>query len=97
VLAFFLPSLLFRYSDPLINRARRTLLAVLASLLCGTLFLGSNQLLLVAVVPTIILFAVAYLVVLFQQARLSRATAGLAVTLLALSVAYPLIIDLTPV
>lgn len=95
VLAFFLPSLLFRFSDPMTNRTRRTLLAFLGLLFCGTLLLGFSQPLLVAVVPAIMTFAVAYLVVLFQQARLPRATSAVAVTLLAISVLYPLAIDFT--
>jgi hypothetical protein len=91
VLAFFLPSLFFRFADTAANLVRSvTILFVLAIGILLLIF-GVDMPLLTCVVPVLLIFAVAYLIYLGQQARLSRRGATLAVSLFAFSVIYPLV------
>lgn len=94
LLAFFLPGLFFRFTDTAANRVRSVLLLSFGALLFGTLLFTINLPLFVAVVPGLLVFAVAYLLHLFQQAQLPRRSVALVTALLAVVLVYPLFADL---
>ena len=95
VLAFFLPSLLFHFTDGAANILRRVLMSCFGALLFGMLLFGIQMPLFVSLVPTMLVFSVAYLLHLIQQAQLSRAAMGWVTTLLAIAVVFPLGSDMT--
>jgi len=72
VLVFFLPSLFFRFSDPVANSLRRVVLWAFVSLIGGMVLFQVQMPLLVTLVPGMLVFAIAYLVFLVQQAHLNR-------------------------
>jgi hypothetical protein len=95
VLAFFLPCLLFRFTDAATNTLRRVMMYVLLALLAGSLVFGIQMPLFVAVIPAMLMFAVAYLLHLTQQARLRTGGTVLVTLLLTGAVVFPLVSDMT--
>src|SRR5205823_253318 len=91
LLAFFVPALFFRFVDPAANAIRRFAVAGLAALVFGGVLFRADMPLYMAMVPLMLVFAVACLLLLLQQAQASRSTAGMAATVLGLSVLTPLI------
>jgi hypothetical protein len=98
VLAFFLPSLLFDFTSPATNRVRRMLMFCFLAVFIGTLLFGLHMPLFTCTIPTMLVFSVAFLLHLIQQARLSRYSTVLTTLLLGGAVIYPLLSDvaLTP-
>ena len=94
ILLFVLPGLFFRYGDPGVNKVRAVVLACLLGVFVGsTVFMLDPTLLLVAF-PGLLLFALAYLTHIAQQAKLkgpflTLVTAGFAAVLL-----FPLLTSL---
>jgi 4-amino-4-deoxy-L-arabinose transferase-like glycosyltransferase len=95
VLAFFLPCLLFRFTDPATNILRRIMMWCFVGLLAGMLLFQVEMQVFVAIIPTMLVFAVAYLLHLIQQAALPRSGSAVVSSLLALAVLYPLASDMT--
>lgn len=95
VLAFLLPSLLFRFSNPAINSLRRVMMYSFLGILIGTLLFGVEMPLFVALIPTMLVFAAAYLVHLIGQAQLTRPAIVMLAGLLTLAMALPLLRDIT--
>lgn len=94
VLAFLLPSLLFRFADPAANSLRRIMMWCFLALFVGTLLFSIQMPLFVALIPTMLVFSVAYLLHLIEQASLGRgSTLGVA-ALLAVAVVFPLVSDM---
>jgi len=93
VLAFFLPSLLFRFTDVATNAVRRVMMYCFVALLAGTLVFQISMPMFVSVIPGMLMFAVAYLIYLVQQARLSRGSLVWLGMLMTGAVVYPLISD----
>lgn len=94
VLVFFLPSLFFRLSDPVCNLLRKVVLYSFLAVTLGMMLFHIEMPVLVTFMPTMLVFAVAYLTFLAQQAQLERAATirmGLALGTLLL---YPLIRNL---
>ena len=93
-LAFFLPSLLFQFKDKSAENVRRIALACFAALTLEMLFFSVQLPLFVGIINVFMMFALAYVQHLIQQARLYRIGAASFVGLLALTVIYPLINDM---
>ena len=95
ILAFFLPALLFRYSDAAANGTRRVLVWCFLGLVIAHVLFNASQTgtmaIFVSLVPVMLVFAVSYLVHLMGQARLSRGSHRFAVALIAFAVTYPLL------
>jgi hypothetical protein len=90
ILAFFLPALLFRFSDPGANAARRVLVACFAAVFCGVLLFGREMPPFVAWLPAMLVFSVAFLYVLLHEAKAGRAVVGSVMALAAVTILYPL-------
>jgi 4-amino-4-deoxy-L-arabinose transferase-like glycosyltransferase len=95
VLAFFLPCLLFRFSDPATNAVRRVMMWYLTGIFLGALALQIEMQLFVAVIPAMLVFAIAYLLHLIEQANLPRTSINRLTVLMAVAVCFPLISDMT--
>ena len=95
VLAFFLPCLLFRFTDTAVNFLRRVMMYCLLGLLTGSLLLGIQMPLFICLVPTMLVFAIAYLLHLIEQARLPRNSIGLVAGLMAVALFLPVLRDMT--
>ena len=93
VLAFLLPSLLFRFADPAANSLRRIMMWCFLALFVGTLLFSIQMPLFVALIPTMLVFSVAYLLHLIEQANLGRGSALGVAALLAVAVVFPLVSD----
>jgi 4-amino-4-deoxy-L-arabinose transferase-like glycosyltransferase len=90
VLAFFLPALLFRFSDPAANTTRRVLVGGFVAVFGGVLLFGMEMPPFVAWLPATLVFSLAFLAVLLRQAQPGRPAMGAVAVLLTLTVAYPL-------
>ena len=95
VLAFLLPSLLFRFSDEAANRVRRLMMYCFFGIFATTVALGIQMPLFVSLIPTMLVFAVAYLLYLLQQAQLSGASRAFTSGLIGVAIVFPLISDMT--
>jgi hypothetical protein len=91
ILAFFLPSLLFRFSDTAANRLRQIMMLLFLSLMVGMLLFGVNMPLFVTTVPTMLAFSVAYLIYLVRQAQMSRSSMSVLTALLGVAIIFPLL------
>ena len=89
VLAFFLPCLLFRFTDMATNALRRVMMLCLLGLFVGSLLFRVQMPLFVAIIPTMLVFSVAYLLHLTQQAKLPRSSLVLVTTLMAVAIWVP--------
>jgi 4-amino-4-deoxy-L-arabinose transferase-like glycosyltransferase len=94
VLAFFLPALLFRFREPATNTLRRTLMFCFLGLLVGMLLFGIYMPLFITLVPAMLIYSVAFLIHLVQQAQLNRTAGALVTTLVVVGVCYPLASDM---
>lgn len=90
VLAFLIPGLLFRFSDPAANTARRVMISSFLAVVFGTIIFGLQLPLFTSVIPAMFVFAIAYLLHLLDQAKLSRASTVGTGALITLTVLYPL-------
>jgi 4-amino-4-deoxy-L-arabinose transferase-like glycosyltransferase len=90
VLAFFLPSLFFSFRDPAANVLRKLTMSFFLAIFVGMLAFQVEMQLFAAIVPTILIFAVAYLLHLIQQAQLKRGSVMWVTALLAGVLLYPL-------
>jgi hypothetical protein len=90
VLVFFLPSLFFRFSDPAANSLRRVVLGAFVLLTAGMLIFQVQMPLVVTLVPGMLIFAIAYIVFLIQQANLSRAAMARLTVVLGAVLLFPL-------
>ena len=95
VLAFFLPSLLFRFRDEAVHAVRQTTLFCFAALFFGMIPLNLDVPLLACLAPPILIFAVAYLLHLVQQANLSRPAVSLVAAATAISAVVPVVRDMS--
>jgi hypothetical protein len=94
LLAFFLPCLLFQFNSKPANQVRGVLIWTFVALLIGSLLFSVQMPLFVSLIPAMLLFSVAYLTHLFQQADLLPSQMRLATVLLAVVVVYPLLSDM---
>lgn len=95
LLAFFIPSLLFRFSDSAVTTLRNLVVLCFGAVLIGTLLFGVEMPLFVSLVPAMMVFSVAFLMHLARQARVSRSGAVSVGVLATFFVTYPLVKDLT--
>ena len=93
LLAFFLPALLFRLTNTASAVVRSCMLACGLALMWGTILFAIDMMLFVALIPTALIFSLAYLVHLAGEAQLSRPSMGLVATLVTLVVLLPLVYD----
>ncbi len=91
VLAFFLPSLLFRFRNETTHKVRNAMLACLLTLYFGMLPLNLEMPLLASFAPTMLIFAVAYLLHLIQQANLERPAMTLVAAVAGCAALFPII------
>jgi 4-amino-4-deoxy-L-arabinose transferase-like glycosyltransferase len=90
MLAFFLPSLFFRFRNPAANRLRASVMYCFAGIFAGTVLFTLQMPLFVATIPAMLVFAVACLLYLIQMGQLSRnAVIGVA-ALMTVAVVSPL-------
>jgi hypothetical protein len=90
ILAFLLPCLLFGYTSQAATMLRRVMMFSSLALLFGILIFQVDMPLFSCLVPTMLVFAIAYLTHLVRQAKLSTFSLGTVATLLGITVAYPL-------
>ncbi len=95
ILAFFLPSLLFRFTAPAANHVRRLTLYCFLGLFVEMLLFSVQMPLFVSMIPAMLVFSVAYLLYLIQQAQLPRPSVAVIVALIAFTIVFPLVSDLT--
>jgi hypothetical protein len=93
-LAFFLPGLLFRLTDSAANVLRKVAIFFFLALLFGMLLFHMQMDMTMSVFPTLLLFAVAHLRHLVNQAGLRRSSITLLAVLLAVAAALPLVCDM---
>ena len=93
ILAFFLPSLLFRFRDEAAHAVRQATLFCFAALFFGMIPLTLDVPLLACFAPPILVFAVAYLLHLVQQANLSPPAISLVAAAAALAAIVPVVRD----
>ncbi|MBB6053005.1 ArnT family glycosyltransferase [Armatimonas rosea] len=93
MLAFLLPSLLFRFRDGATNVVRRVMMYCFLGILVGMLPFGVELPLFAPLIPTMLLFAIAYLLQLIEQSRVPRSTITLVTVLLTGAVILPLLRD----
>lgn len=93
VLAFFLPSLFFRFADRAVNTVRAASLLCIGALIVGLLpmDLPLHMPLLTCLMPALLIFSVAYVTYLVQQARLTRQGATLTFCIIAVAALYPMV------
>ena len=91
VLAFFLPSLLFRFRNEVTHKVRNAMLACLLSLYFGMLPMNLEMPLLASFAPTMLIFAVAYLLHLIQQAHLERPAIALVAAVAGCAALFPIL------
>ena len=94
VLAFFLPSLLFQFKDKSSELVRRVSLACFFALVVEMFFFSVQLPLFVGLMSVFMMFALAYIQHLIVQARLNKIGTVSVVSLLALTVVYPLFHDM---
>jgi 4-amino-4-deoxy-L-arabinose transferase-like glycosyltransferase len=90
VLAFFLPSLFFRFRNPASNQVRTVVMYCFLGIFVGCLLFTLQMPLFVATIPTMLIFAVAYMIYLIQQAQMSRGSLVWVGALVVVAVVYPL-------
>jgi 4-amino-4-deoxy-L-arabinose transferase-like glycosyltransferase len=90
LLVFLIPSLLFRFSDPAANALRRVMLFSLLGVFLGSLVFGVQMPLFVALLPVMLVFALAFMIHLTQQAQLARSGVATLAGLLAVTLLLPL-------
>ena len=95
ILAFLLPCLLFGYTSLAATMLRRVMMFSSLALLFGTMVFRINMPIFSCLVPTMLVFAVAYLTHLVKQAKLSTFSLGTVAALLGITIAYPLASQLT--
>jgi hypothetical protein len=95
LLAFFIPSLLFRFSDQAATTLRNVMVLCFGALLLGTLAFGVEMPLFVALMPAMLVFSIAFLMHLVRQANVSRSGAVMVSALAAVLAVFPLVKDLT--
>lgn len=95
VLAFFLPSVLFRFSDRNATHLRRVILWMFLALMVGMLLFQVQMPLFVCIVPAVLAYAVAYLLFLVQQAQLTRQGTVVLCCVLGAALLYPVTSALT--
>lgn len=95
LLAFFLPCLLFRFSDSAATTIRNLVVVCFGALLVGTLLFGVEMPLFVSLIPTMLVFSVAFLMHLSRQAQVSRGGAVALTAAAAVCAVFPLAKDLT--
>lgn len=91
ILAFLLPSLLFRFRDSATMILRRVLMYCFAGIFIGMLPFGTDMTLFVCLIPTMLIFAIAYLLHLVDQSRLSRSSTILLISLFGATVVLPVL------
>ena len=94
VLAFFLPSLLFKFKDKSSESVRRISLACFFALVVEMFFFSVQLPLFVGLMSVFMMFALAYIQHLIQQARINKFGTFSIVSLLVLTVVYPLFHDM---
>ncbi len=94
ILAFFLPALLFRFPDPAANTLRRVMMFSYLGILCSAALFVVQMPHFVALIPTMLAFAVAFLLALIRQAQMSRGSVAAVGALLVVAAAYPLLMDM---
>lgn len=94
LLAFFLPSLFFRFSDPAARRLRGSVLWSFAALLLGTVLFRVQMPIFTALVPAVVVFSLAFVLHLGRQAQLTRGGWATATVALVVLSGYPVVKDL---
>ncbi len=90
LMVFLIPSLLFRFSDPVANAVRRVIVGMFLAIFFGVVVFVMELQIIAVVIPVMLVFSAAFLLYLWDQAQLRGSTAMLAVGLLALPVLCPL-------
>ncbi len=94
MLAFFLPSLLFRFSNAASNLIRNALLITFLALFFGMMLFGLQMPLFAGVVPSMLTFAAAYMLHRLNESRPDRHAMVMLTSLVTFLIACPLLTDL---
>jgi 4-amino-4-deoxy-L-arabinose transferase-like glycosyltransferase len=93
MLAFLLPSLLFRFRDQAVHIVRRVMMYCFLGILVGMLPFGVELPLFAPLIPVMLIFAIAYLLQLVEQSRLPKSSMMLLTALLTGAILLPLLRD----
>ena len=91
ILAFLMPCLLYGYNSRSAVLLRRTTVFTALALLAGMVLFDVEMTLFTCLVPTMLIFAIAYLMHLTQQAKITPAATWMIAGLLGITVIYPAI------
>jgi len=91
ILAFLLPCLLFQFANTAANALRRLMMFCLLGLIFGSLFFHIEMPIFVSLVPVMLVYSVAYLLHLTQQAQLRPGAIRLIGALIAGMLIFPLL------
>jgi len=94
LLLFVVPGLFFRYGDRGVNKIRSVAIACLIGVFLGDAFLTFDGSLLMVVFPALLLYALAYLTHLLQEAKLNSLAVSLASTGMGAVLLFPLMASL---
>jgi hypothetical protein len=94
ILLFVVPGLFFRYGDRGVNKVRNIMFACLLGVFVGNIGFIFDPTLFMVVFPVLLLYALAYLTHLAQEARLNNLSLGLASAGIATVLLFPLIASL---
>ena len=89
MLAFLLPSLLFRFKDTATMSVRRVMMYCLLAVTVGMLPFGVEMPLFALLIPALLVFSVAYLIHIVEQAKLPRPSIILLISLISAAVILP--------
>ena len=92
VLAFLLPGLLFRFADPAANRVRSVMMGCALALTLSMVVFYVEMPLFVSLIAGMLVFAVAFIIHLVQQANLTRGARAAVTAGLAFVMVYPLVV-----
>lgn len=94
MLAFLLPSLLFKFTSPSINVLRSFMMTLFLMILIGTLLFGVEMPYFVGLIPTMLAFAIAYLLHLVEEVKLPKRAMVNLIILLSIAVVLPIMSDM---
>lgn len=90
VLAFFLPSIFFKFADYPTNISRSTLIGYMGALIISSVVFSLQLTTFVALIPGFLVYSVAYLVYIISAANIKKGSLYLTVFIISVLLSYPL-------
>ena len=91
ILAFLLPCLMFGYTSPAATMLRRVMMFSALAIMFGMLLFEIEMPLFCCLVPTMLVFSIAYLAHIVKQAKLSHLSLSIVSTLIGITIFYPVL------